>query len=125
MFRQPGMLAENTVRSDGAPQYDARFGHGGRNDGGIGRLLRKALMEEVRLRTPRRQCCFHRGRGNGHVEKSERRLIGLQFSRHRGTALLRWREVMLPSPLPVASSSTLVGMFIDPPSGSPPDRSPA
>ena len=43
------MFAERAIRSDRAPQNDARFGDRGRDDRGIIGFLCKALVEEVRL----------------------------------------------------------------------------
>src|SRR5215218_579566 len=69
------MFAERAIRSDRAPQNDARFGERGRNDRGIIGFLCKALVEKVRLRAPGLQRRLHRWRSNGEIEEPERGLI--------------------------------------------------
>src|SRR5919106_5023391 len=85
------MFAERAIRSDRAPQNDARFGEGGRNDRGIVGFPCKALVEKVRLRTPGFQSRLHRWRSNGEIEEPERSLIGLKFPRHQSRAFFRNR----------------------------------
>jgi hypothetical protein len=85
------MFAEGTLRSDRAPQHDARFGERGRNDRWIIGFLCKALLEKVRLRTPGSQSRCHGWRSNGEIEESDRGLIRLQFPRHQSRAFFRNR----------------------------------
>src|ERR671914_2981708 len=85
------MFAERAIRSDRAPQNDARFGERGRNDRGIIGFLCKALLEKVRLRAPGLQSRSHRWRSNGEIEEPERGLIRLKFPRHQSRTFFRNR----------------------------------
>ncbi len=57
-------------------------------------------MEEIAVRAPRFQCRFHRRRGDCLIEKTQRRLIGLQFSRHEtffaASSIAKVRPASLP-----------------------------
>jgi hypothetical protein len=80
---QFSVLAEGSIGSDGAPEHNARLPHGRGDDVRIVTFLRRALVEEIAVRPPRFQSRFHRRSGDRQIEKTQRSLIGFQFSGHR------------------------------------------
>jgi hypothetical protein len=77
------MFAEGSVGSNRAPENDAGLCHGRGDDVRIVALLCRALVEEITVGAPRLQSRLHGWRGDRLIEKTQRGLIGLQFSGHR------------------------------------------
>jgi len=76
------MLAEGSVRSDGPPENDARFGHGRGDDVWIVAFLCSSLVEEIAIGAPRFPGPPSLTARRLPDRKAQRSLVGLQFSRH-------------------------------------------
>src|SRR5215475_13453529 len=76
------MLLERSVRSDRAPENDARLRHGRGDDIGVVTFTCDPLMEKVALRAPCFQGRLHRRRRYCQIIEAQRRLIDLELSRH-------------------------------------------
>jgi hypothetical protein len=76
------MLAERSVGSYGALEDDTRLRHGRCDDVRVLALLCGTLVKEIAIGAPRLEGRLHRRRGDGLLEETQRRLVGLQLSRH-------------------------------------------
>ena len=78
ILRKLGVLAEGSIRPDGALEFDARLRHGRGDDVRIGGYRCRALVEQLAVGAPCIQGGLHRLRCDGLLEEAQRGLVGLQ-----------------------------------------------